>query len=223
MSSQPSTPPAGATPPSTSEQASVGHVTTDPRQIRALAHPIRLALLDFLGTVEQATATECAEAIGESVASCSFHLRSLAQHGYIEPGERVGRSKPWRKVHSSYTQRIDPNTPGSDTAVAEMARQSFARESARLHDLLSAIPDLTPEDANRNTLSTSTVYVTDEELAELRDELLCLADRFAGRTRHPDTRPAGARQVHLLAALTLDLAEARRKTPNTQNSSKDPS
>ncbi|MBG6084039.1 winged helix-turn-helix domain-containing protein [Zhihengliuella flava] len=195
------------------------HVTTDPRQIRALAHPVRLALLDHLGTVEEATATECAEAIGESVASCSFHLRSLAQHGYIEPGERAGRSKPWRKVHSTYTQQIDPESPGSDTAVAEMARLSFGREADRLRHLLAALPDLTPEDANRNTLSTSTFYVTNEELAELRTDLLALAERFAGRARDPRTRPNGARQVHLLAALTLDLDEAHRKdTPGPQAS-----
>ena len=69
---------------------------TDPQRIRALTHPLRLELMDVLAEEGAATATRCAELTGESVASCSFHLRMLAKYGYIEPAERTGREKPWR-------------------------------------------------------------------------------------------------------------------------------
>ncbi|WP_309080476.1 helix-turn-helix domain-containing protein [Zhihengliuella sp.] len=183
--------------------------TSDPRQIRALAHPTRLSLLDYLGTVEQATATECAAAVGESVASCSFHLRSLAQHGYIEPGERRGREKPWRKVFDSHSQRVDPEVPGSAAAVGAIAALTVDREAARLHGLVDLLPEMHPDDVDLNVLTTSSFYATDEELAELRDTLTDLAERFAGRFRDPGLRPEGARLAHLFGALSLDPAGLR--------------
>jgi hypothetical protein len=71
--------------------------TPDPKALRALAHPARWQLVDLLGSEGTATATRCAEVLGESVASCSYHLRMLAKYGYIEeaPG-RAGKEKPWR-------------------------------------------------------------------------------------------------------------------------------
>src|SRR5438552_675829 len=41
---------------------------TDPKAMRALAHPVRIELLRLLR--EPRTATECADAIGESPQSC---------------------------------------------------------------------------------------------------------------------------------------------------------
>src|SRR5690606_35097379 len=90
---------------------------SDPARIRALAHPTRLKLLEILGGVEDATATECAPLVGESVASCSFHLRMLAKYGYVEPAERRGREKPWRLVTRRRDLRPDPEVDGSLPAV----------------------------------------------------------------------------------------------------------
>src|SRR5258707_15026402 len=65
--------------------------------MRALAHPTRLALLDHLHTVDHATATECAAAVGDSPSSCSYHLRALAKWGFVEEAEGgAGRERPRR-------------------------------------------------------------------------------------------------------------------------------
>ncbi|MEE1619859.1 helix-turn-helix domain-containing protein [Zafaria sp. Z1313] len=178
-------------------------VTTDPQSIRALAHPTRLALLDHLDSVEQATATECAEAIGESVASCSFHLRSLAQHGYIVPGERRGREKPWKTPTTSRTQSIDPDAPGSVHAVSALAALSVQRQAERLRDYLRQAPSLPTSDVDLAGFLSSTFYATPEEMRQLRDEIQQAIDRFQGRVRNPEARPAGARKAHLFAALNL--------------------
>ena len=70
---------------------------TDPKALRALAHPLRWKLIDLIGSETTATATRCAEVLGESVASCSYHIGMLAKYGYIEQvPERAGREKPWR-------------------------------------------------------------------------------------------------------------------------------
>ena len=50
---------------------------TDPRAIKALAHPARLAVIDELFAGRQLTATECAEIAGLSPSAMSYHLRAL--------------------------------------------------------------------------------------------------------------------------------------------------
>ena len=67
---------------------------TDPRAMRAVAHPVRIALLEVLGTEGPLTATQAGEHIGESPTTCSFHLRQLAKYGFIEEVEGVARTSP---------------------------------------------------------------------------------------------------------------------------------
>src|SRR5271154_4121142 len=70
---------------------------TDARALRAYAHPVRMTLLGLLRREGPQTATQAAAAIGESVASCSFHLRQMAKYGLVEvAGGGRGREKPWR-------------------------------------------------------------------------------------------------------------------------------
>src|SRR5919204_4483228 len=70
---------------------------TDPRALRALAHPTRLMLIGLLRSEGPLTATRAGELIGQSAASCSFHLRQLAKYGLVEEaGGGHGRERPWR-------------------------------------------------------------------------------------------------------------------------------
>src|ERR1700748_927844 len=70
---------------------------TDPRALRAYAHPGRMALLGLLRREGPLTATRAAELLGESSGTCSFHLRQLAKYGLVEEaGGGTGREKPWR-------------------------------------------------------------------------------------------------------------------------------
>jgi DNA-binding transcriptional ArsR family regulator len=50
------------------------HQISDARALRALSHPVRLALLEALAT-GPLTATEAGELIDETPTTCSFHLR----------------------------------------------------------------------------------------------------------------------------------------------------
>src|SRR5580700_10324849 len=70
---------------------------TDPRVMRALTHPIRLALLEVLEAEGPLTATQAGELIGEPPNSCSFHFRQLARYGFVEEaGQGPGHARPWR-------------------------------------------------------------------------------------------------------------------------------
>ena len=59
-------------------------VVSQTDQLKALTHPFRIRLIDLFRGGDELTATQCAEATGESVASCSFHLRQLAKYGFVE-------------------------------------------------------------------------------------------------------------------------------------------
>ena len=104
---------------------------TDPRAMRAVAHPVRIALLEVLGTEGPLTATQAGELIGESPTTCSFHLRQLAKYGFIEEVAGVaGRKRPWRLVHTGLTllgrQRGPGDPPGGDRADSRAARRSIS-------------------------------------------------------------------------------------------------
>lgn len=72
-------------------------VLRDPKAMRAMAHPIRLRVLEILREEGPLTATELGERIGESPSNTSFHLRTLAKYGFVAEAEGgKGRSRPWR-------------------------------------------------------------------------------------------------------------------------------
>ncbi len=177
---------------------------SDPERIRALAHPVRLELLDYLGEVEQATATECAQHLGESVASCSFHLRILEKYGYLERAERRGREKPWRTLSKGFDTVPSANLPGSVQAVAELASLHLVREGERFHRFLAQADREPQEWLMASTLTSSSFWATAEEMARLSLELQTITDRFAGRSDDPALRPSGARQGRLFATLNPD-------------------
>lgn len=182
---------------------------TDPTRVRALAHPVRMDLLSFLDDVGEATATECAVHLGQTVANCSFHLRTLAKAGYIEPAEPRGRERPWRVVSRERNITPDPLDPASRRAVLELGEISVRREAERYIDHLRhldhdgvADPGLIP----LTQLTTSAFWATPAETAELIEGLHALMKRFDGRTVDPTIRPGGARMMRLFTAINPDMA-----------------
>ena len=89
---------------------------SDAQTMRALSHPVRIALLEVLGVEGPMTATEVGERIGESPTTCSFHLRQLAKYGFVEEaGGGKGRARPWRMTS------LDIAIRGHDDPEAELA------------------------------------------------------------------------------------------------------
>jgi predicted ArsR family transcriptional regulator len=104
-------------------------VVGDPVRLRALAHPIRLDLLERLSTDGPLTATQAGERIGQSSGSASFHLRQLARYGFVEPVPGVtGRQKPWQLALRGLSWFHDDGTLAADTEdeAADLARTGAA-------------------------------------------------------------------------------------------------
>jgi DNA-binding transcriptional ArsR family regulator len=175
---------------------------TDPRAMRALAHPLRIELLELLAMEGPLTATRAGELVGESPASCSFHLRQLAKYGFVEEAPRGGgRQRPWRLVH--YGMHIDDGEGDDETGIAarELERMYLDRYLARLRATLELLPSFPAEWQAIATMTQNMLYLTVEEAAELRAEVLALSERFRPRLPDPAQRPAGSRPVELLAFL----------------------
>jgi DNA-binding transcriptional ArsR family regulator len=176
----------------------------DPERIRALAHPTRLELLDFLHERGEATATECSRRLGESVASCSFHLRMLGKYGYIEPAARRGREKPWRVAHGLRDIRPSPEVTGSLSAVTELAGLVVLHQGERLRRFLAGAHGEDDSWIQASTIASTEVWLTVEEMAELSHTVQHLVDRFYERNTDPGKRPPGARRSTVFATVNPD-------------------
>src|SRR5580658_11118855 len=90
---------------------------SDARTMRALAHPVRIALIEALTLGGAMTATEAGERIGESPTTCSFHLRQLARYGFVEEaGGGKGRARPWRVTSIGYSLSSVHDDPAAEIA-----------------------------------------------------------------------------------------------------------
>ncbi|MFG3712688.1 helix-turn-helix domain-containing protein [Micromonospora sp. NPDC047730] len=77
-------------------------VRLDHRQVRVLAHPLRLRLLGALRVKGPATATTLAELLNTNTGATSYHLRQLAEVGLVveDPDRGTGRQRWWRAAHA---------------------------------------------------------------------------------------------------------------------------
>lgn len=174
----------------------------DPDVLRALAHPVRLQLLEELATDGPATATELAKRVGESQANCSWHLRQLHRFGFIEEVEDAkGRQRPWRFVMQSLKFDESDVPDPAETLAAEAVRDvMLEREVAFLKQWLSSN---SPDSPWRKAAATTQnlMYLTLDELDAFAEDFKELIVRHvASRYERldPDKRPPGARPVRVV-------------------------
>jgi DNA-binding transcriptional ArsR family regulator len=191
--------PGQSSPPSPQpELPEIRHVT-DAQTMRALSHPVRIALIEELSLEGPMTATEVGERIGESPTTCSFHLRQLAKYGFVEEaGGGKGRARPWRMV--SIAQRFsaqgDPETELAQDALASLIRDRQLDRYRTWLDTKASYPREWRKAANHTEY---VFYLTAEELEQLNDELLALlTPRALERVTDPSRRPPGSVPVEML-------------------------
>ncbi|MGW6418245.1 winged helix-turn-helix domain-containing protein [Streptomyces sp. NPDC055055] len=178
---------------------------TDPRALRAYAHPLRMTLVGLLRGSGPFTATRAAELTGESVASCSYHLRILAKYGLVEeaPGGR-GREKPWRAT-ARYTEWPEYS---EDATVAEAADALSAAVIERYFERVTRAMEnrhrLPREWREVEEFGDTLLYLTPEELTGLGERIDALLRPYEERRSDPSLRPEGARQVSILRIAHLD-------------------
>lgn len=172
---------------------------TDPRAMRAMTHPVRLALLEALALEGPLTATRAAEVIGESPTTCSFHFRQLAKYGFVEQAATgPGRMRSWRltRVGMRFTDvHEDPETQIAARALARTLRErSFARLQAFFEER-SSYPVRWQEVTGA---SDFTLHVTPDELRALDEEITAILHRYRDRIADPSLRPPDSLPIEVL-------------------------
>lgn len=164
---------------------------TDPRALRALAHPTRLRLVGLLRREGPLTATAAGARIDESPASCSFHLRQLARWGLVEEaGGGRGRERPWRATaRRTHWEAADPE------AAAALGATVLEQQLATILRWFERMPDEPSEWQAAHQLGDVQVVLTPEELVEVGQRVWEVISSF-----DPDRRPTAGRLVTLFFA-----------------------
>ncbi len=167
---------------------------SDPTAIRALAHPLRLDLLELLATGTPATAAQCGRVLGVSQASCSFHLRQLAKYGFVEdagPG-RDRRERTWRLPDPRPALRfVAEDQP---LARRQLERVVVEREAQAILDFVDRDDAESSAWRRRAGITTALALVSADEAAQLKAQWLALLEPYLARTqamvdaRHPGQR-----------------------------------
>src|ERR1035437_1150569 len=172
---------------------------TDPKAMRAEAHPVRIALLEVLGTKGPVTPPEAGEHIGESPTTCSFHLRQLAKYGFIEEVAGVpGRKRPWRLVHTGLSFSDVSDDPETRLAATALNRVLHAFYLDRLKEGLALRRDTPTEWQQATGASEYLLYVTVDEVHALGEQMRNLVKPFVERIGNPKKRPRGAAPIEVL-------------------------
>ncbi len=174
---------------------------TEPADLKALAHPLRMELLGHLVLEGPATATQLAEALGESPSNCSWHLRKLAEHRFVEEvPDSPGRSRPWRAVSVglSWDDEEDSET---GAAARELSEVLLAREVDRLRASRAAADQQAPEWRRAGCFAQAATWLTAEEATELSARITELLMSYSDRLDRPADRPEGSRLVSLVGWL----------------------
>jgi hypothetical protein len=171
---------------------------TDPKAMRALAHPVRLAILDAMRNEGALTATRAAELLNQTPGNMSWHLQTLAKYGFIVEAEGAkGRSRPWKIAPG--TNRFSPSegVPGSLDAIEHLVITVLARSFEQLQEWWRQHKDFGDAWFNASFVKEDTSFLTSAELAGISEHLAQLLSRYDERS-DPAQRPAEALPVHMV-------------------------
>ena len=165
---------------------------SDARELRALAHPVRMALYQVLAVNESLTATQASKLVGGSPSSVAYHLRTLARYGYVEEAnDGTGRERPWKLAHIGFRFSDETSDPETKAAAHALSRQLFKRWLER-REAYQQHKERWPEDVRDAVGDWNTIiFGTPDELRELEDAIGRLTKRFHDRITHPALRPEG--------------------------------
>lgn len=167
---------------------------TDPRALRALAHPARQRVITELFSGEVLTATEAARLCGLTPSAMSYHLRALERWGIVERDESAdGRERPWRATAGA----INITPEAHRGAGVATSRASVHTWFADLEGDLDRLVDAVGDGESHGMTSRGRLWLTDAEERELREDLHAVVRRHRGRTRRD--HPEGARAFNVYA------------------------
>ena len=159
---------------------SEGHKHVDARSLRAIAHPLRVRIKELLWLDGPATATGLAGRLDETSGTVSWHLRHLAEHGFIEEDVDRGtkRERWWRTKHRSMS--VEPAeflaNPDLRGPMAVYLYEQVQTVSRRLTNFISE--DWNAEWYNSAAASDWRLRLSPDALKALNAEVTAIVDRY---------------------------------------------
>ncbi|WDZ82308.1 ArsR/SmtB family transcription factor [Micromonospora cathayae] len=176
-------------------------VRLDHRQVRVLAHPLRIRLLGALRTDGPATATTLATKLDTNTGATSYHLRQLAEVGLVveDPDQGTARQRYWRAAHdiSSWEASDYDDDPDARASVEWIQNEQVRLYTGHAERWLTERATYSPQWRDAAGMSDSFLTIGPDRLRALNDEIGQLVARY--RAESPDGE-ADARQVHLFYA-----------------------
>lgn len=173
----------------------------DPQVLHALAHPLRGRLLGLLRLEGPSTASRLAKKVGESSGSTSYHLRQLAQYGFVAEveGRGSGRERWWQAVHTRTTWEPDElvEQPGGLEANEQMQHHQIEVMGRELRMWMERGREHGREWAVAAGLSDYVLRLTPDETRRVLEEVYAVLDRWAEAHQEPRT---GTLPVNLFIA-----------------------
>ncbi|KPN16376.1 ArsR/SmtB family transcription factor [Arthrobacter sp. Edens01] len=168
----------------------------DVTRLKALAHPIRIALLESLSRYGAQTACSVAERLGESSGSTSYHLRQLAKHGFVREveGRGTARERWWERVPEPIQTSAEmAKSPAARDATRILAKTVTNSNAKALGDFVDHGESLPDEWVETSILLGTSLRLTLEEAQEVSrqasEQLEKLLSPFRGREDADGTRP----------------------------------
>ena len=199
----------------------------DMESLKALAHPLRVQILDVLSTYGPHTASGLADRLGESSGATSYHLRQLERHAFVREveGRGTARERWWERVpgginldHSSL-----PPTAAARAAHDLVLRQWQRTRETLLEDFLANGDHVLPKRwLEASIVSTANARLTSDQLKALTEELQQVVDKHVDKYQHQKNSPVpGARpvQIQLNGFPVLDAEETPGLPDNSTHTS----
>ncbi|MET7299085.1 helix-turn-helix domain-containing protein [Embleya sp. NPDC005575] len=161
-------------------------VSLDARNLRGIAHPLRVRILGILRTDGPATASTLARRLDKNTGATSYHLRQLAEHGFIVevPARGVRRERWWQAAHANTVVPDDLLTEGLGAAFLQSLGQVWADSMLRA---IGATPALSPQWRDAQDFGDYMLTLTPDEAKALMAEIHAVLRRRSdpeGRTPH---------------------------------------
>jgi DNA-binding transcriptional ArsR family regulator len=187
-----------------------GDIELTPRGMRALAHPVRLAILNQLQRHGPSTATALAPIVGATPSVTSWHLRHLAEHGLVRDANVVGDGRQrWWEAVARGIRYAPPDDAADDEAYRMLSKvvradaERLPREWAR-----DVEPQLEGEWLALSGLANTRILATADELAQIEQQMESILTPYVLRKDDPDDRPDGVRSVRVMRYVLPDLEGA---------------
>jgi DNA-binding transcriptional ArsR family regulator len=179
-------------------------ITPDIAGLRALSHPVRLQALGLLRAEGPATATSLAARLGLNSGATSYHLRQLAQHGFIEEDAERGnaRDRWWRASHAATRTDVRPQEQGAEDVEAYLATVAQLY-GEKLRMAVAEMAFVPPQWRTVGTLSDWEVRLTPAQAEALVQQLV----RLVEDTEDSDADDAAPFSVNINAFLRPGLRE----------------